>query len=624
MQPTHFEHIMPPPTFELMYHKPKNSSLFETLENANTGLHNLQNYIPLYRRFFSLSETNYNGINLNHRCHVGSVQSGTNKNNVIATIDQDETHESKRVFIKYSPLLDPIKYLSGKYDMQSPDLLVLPSHAPTGAVHSVHQKKMNDPTNSSYVDAFFTYLTSQVLDTHGFVHGLEFYGSFLGNQDEFTVNVYDDVEYFSTCDFFLKNRNELFRLDEISSHVFDSNRRHNDTQSKLVRPNVTIGEEVPLEVEEVVLESHAIAFDELFLSPPSTTPAGSVELEDCTDTGVPEHSHRVESRNGRSASESSDSCSSRSSCSDDDMSFYKETGNGSDAVHMSSESDDGTDDENDIEDDDDATFDDDEEVHNAHIFGFPVHAILMEKCENTLDHLMCGRNELTEPEWAAILMQVIMTLIAYQHMFAMTHNDLHTNNIMFVKTEKKYLHYLHKGIYYRVPTHGRIMKIIDFGRAIYTYRGQTMVSDSFDRTGDAATQYNCDPYMNPKKPRLDPNPSFDLCRLACSLFDYFVEDIRDAREYEAVLKESRVARTVVEWLKDDKGRNVLYKKNGDERYPDFKLYKMIARSVHGAVPHEQLLRPMFAHFAIPRKQIKGKPHIMNIDALPLYKDALPS
>jgi hypothetical protein len=31
---------------------------------------------------------------------------------------------------------------------------------------------------------------------------------------------------------------------------------------------------------------------------------------------------------------------------------------------------------------------------------------------------------------------------------------------------------------------------------------------------------------------------------------------------------------------------------------------------------------MFAHFAIPRKQIKGKPHIMDIDALPLYKDAL--
>ena len=242
----------------------------------------------------------------------------------------------------------------------------------------------------------------------------------------------------------------------------------------------------------------------------------------------------------------------------------------------------------------------------------------MEKCDNTLDSLMYGKNELTEAEWSAALMQVIMSLIAYQHMFAFTHNDLHTNNIMFVKTEKKFLHYLYNGVYYRVPTHGRIMKIIDFGRAIYKYRGQTMCSDSFDRTGDAATQYNCEPYMNPKKPRLDPNPSFDLCRLACSLFDYFVEDIRDEAGYAATLKESRVANVVAEWLKDDKGRNVLYKKNGDERYPDFKLYKMIARTVHGAVPHEQLARPMFSHYAIQRKQINGKPHIMNIDALPCY------
>ena len=87
------------------------------------------------------------------------------------------------------------------------------------------------------------------------------------------------------------------------------------------------------------------------------------------------------------------------------------------------------------------------------------------------------------------------------------------------------------------------------------------------------------------------------------------------------LKESRIACMVVEWLNDDKGRNVLYKKTGDERYPGFKLYKMIARTVHGAVPHEQLSKPMFAHYAIPRKQINGKPHIMDIDALPCYKDA---
>ena len=219
--------------FELMYHKSKNFSLFETLESANTGLHNLQNYIPLYRRFFSLSDTNHNNINLNHQNHIISVEKGTTKNIVIAHFES--LSETKRVFIKYSPLLDPIKYLSGKYNMQSSDLLVLPSYAPTSndMMDSVHHKKMNDPNNSSYVDSFFTYLTSQVLNTHGFVHGLEFYGSFLANQDEFTVNVYDELEYFSSCDFFLKNRNELFRLDDISSDIFDSNRHSNGTQSKL-------------------------------------------------------------------------------------------------------------------------------------------------------------------------------------------------------------------------------------------------------------------------------------------------------------------------------------------------------------------------------------------------------
>ena len=53
-----------------------------------------------------------------------------------------------------------------------------------------------------------------------------------------------------------------------------------------------------------------------------------------------------------------------------------------------------------------------------------------------------------------------------------------------------------------------------------------MCSDSFHPKGDAATQYNCEPYFDIKKPRLEPNNSFDLCRLACCLFDYFMDDRR--------------------------------------------------------------------------------------------------
>ena len=610
--------------FELMYRKHKHPRLFESLENAKTGLHNLQNYIPMYCRFFSLSESNHDAINLNHRYHVTTVESGANKNTVVGMLDsEDETIAKIPVFIKYSPLLDPIKYLSGKYDMNATDLLALPKYDESTAVNkSVHQKKMHDVNNSSYVDSFFTYLTSRALHAHGFVHGLDFYGSFLANQDEFTVNAYDDLEYFSTCDFFLKNRNELFRLDEIPSDFFDSAASFKNNKAK---PNVRIGEELDeVHLDSDALDTDACDFDSLFVPSITATDAPELDLtlEECI-VSEPDQEPVCSTRSSRSSSQSSsDSCSSRSS--DDDSNNQPLNSRDDGDNDTCSEDNGGTDSE--CSDNDDSECDDecdDDEVHNAHIYNFPVHAIMMEKCDNTLDSLMCGKNELTDPEWTATMLQVIMALIAYQHMFAFTHNDLHTNNIMFVKTDKKFLHYHYNEVYYRVPTHGRIMKIIDFGRAVYKYRGQIMCSDSFDRGGDAATQYNCEPYMNSRKPRLDPNPSFDLCRLACSLFDYFVEDIRNEAEYAATLKESRIASVVAEWLKDDKGRNVLYKKNGDERYPEFKLYKMIARTVHGAVPHEQLQRPMFAHYAIPRKQIKGKPHIMDIDALPCYKGATP-
>ncbi len=611
--------------FELMYYKNKHPLLFETLENAKTGLHNLQNYVPVYQRFFSLSDSNHNAINLNHRYHAVSVESSVNKNTVVATVSSDDELIPKTpVFIKYSPLLDPIKYLSGKYDMEANDLLALPQFdAADKASASVHKKKMHDVNNSSYVDSYFTYLTSRVLHTHGFVHGLDFYGSFLANQDEFTINVYDDLEYFSTCNFFLKNRNELFRLDETPSDFFETAVRQCNNGSGRSKPNVRIGEDLELDVDILGVSSHECTFDGLFVTPADD--ASEAVLEECVlehnDQATRSKSSECESRSQCS----SDSCSSRSSDDsfgdDEDKHPASDSdgdGGNSDGDGCNSDGDGCNSDGDDSDGDSGSSDSENDEVYNAHIFNFPVHAIMMEKCDNTLDSLMCSKNELTDPEWAATLLQVIMALVAYQHMFAFTHNDLHTNNIMFVKTDKKFLHYLHKGVYYRVPTYGRIMKIIDFGRAIYKYRGQTLCSDSFDRHGDAATQYNCEPYMNQRKPRLDPNPSFDLCRLACSLFDYFVEDIRDEAEYAATLKESRVASIVVEWLKDDKGRNVLYKKNGDERYPEFKLYKMIARTVHGAVPHEQLLRPVFAHYAIPRKQINGKPHIINIDALPCY------
>jgi hypothetical protein len=76
---------------------------------------------------------------------------------------------------------------------------------------------------------------------------------------------------------------------------------------------------------------------------------------------------------------------------------------------------------------------------------------------------------------------------------------------------------------------------------------------------------------------------------------------------------------VAEWCNDDNEKNILYKKSGEERYPNFKLYKMIARSVHNHVPIEQLKNPIFKQFLTEEKSMSVEfENYMDIDSIPCY------
>ena len=248
----------------------------------------------------------------------------------------------------------------------------------------------------------------------------------------------------------------------------------------------------------------------------------------------------------------------------------------------------------------------------AEINNFPTQIICLEKLDNTLDSLMEDEEyELTKAEWASCLFQIIMTLIVYQNIFDFTHNDLHTNNIMFIKTDKKFLNYKYKGEYYKVPTFGRIFKIIDFGRSIYKYSGQQMCSDSFFKNGDAAGQFNFYKFENTKKEKILPNKGFDLCRLACSIYDNFVDV-----DLDEIDKKNPIAVLINKWIKDDNNKNILYKSNGEERYPDFKLYKMITRKYTKNTPDMALKESLFNSYKSSKKKIGKKAKIMNIDEYP--------
>ena len=116
-----------------------------------------------------------------------------------------------------------------------------------------------------------------------------------------------------------------------------------------------------------------------------------------------------------------------------------------------------------------------------------------------------------------------------------------------------------------------------------------------------------------KKPRLEPNTSFDLCRLACCLFDHFVDELSDVPK---LVKTNQIVELLHQWLLDDKDRNILYKNNGDERYPEFKLYKMITRTIHNAVPRVQIQKDLFKTYVTSKKKINKNHKIMHFDKIP--------
>ena len=166
-------------------------------------IQSLQNYNPLYNEIFELSSTNFNSISLNNKHHFLDLEKVLDS--------KTDSILSKDSFIKFSPLLDPVRYLIGKYQKKedSLDITVLPS------LNKESHPKLATINNASYVDNFFCYLSSQLLNHNGLINGIDYYGSYLGIQEKYKMNVADDIEYLNQSDFFLKNRNSLYEMDEV-------------------------------------------------------------------------------------------------------------------------------------------------------------------------------------------------------------------------------------------------------------------------------------------------------------------------------------------------------------------------------------------------------------------------
>jgi hypothetical protein len=446
-----------------------------------------------------------------------------------------------------------------------------------------------------------------LIHKYNFTNGVDYYGAFLGIKKDFKLNVIDDLDYLCKSEFFNKNKNVSFQVDDYS-FLYDDEDKPKQLVPIKIDHNISNKSSLSIKsiddglFEDVFTENHLTLED---------LKDNSIELVDLMSS---ETFSLAEAKT--TTIKSSSTCSSRTSHTSDNSGEDESCNNceelPSNNGETASESGSGSGSEGGSESGSDEFCE--EERIEATIPSFPVQVICMENCDTTFDDLIIN-NDLTQEEWFSALMQVIMILNTYQKAFAFTHNDLHTNNIMYNETDEKYIYYCYRKTYYKVPTFGRIFKIIDFGRAIYKFDGKLFCSDSFQPGADAATQYNTEPYFNEKKPRLEPNYSFDLCRLACSIFDYIIDDLDVLDDYDNC---EPIVKLIFDWCLDDSGINILYKNNGVERYPDFKLYKMIARCVHNHTPQAQLERPEFKKFVVTKNKVPADKIVINIDNIPSF------
>ena len=107
----------------------KNKNYFQG-EKQIIDCNNIQNYNPIYNELFKTTPDTYNDFQLNYKWTTTEIISREDHNVVKVKLENETETKESDIFIKYSPLLDPIKYLSGKYES---DQFTLPASVENGS-----------------------------------------------------------------------------------------------------------------------------------------------------------------------------------------------------------------------------------------------------------------------------------------------------------------------------------------------------------------------------------------------------------------------------------------------------------------------------------------------------------
>jgi hypothetical protein len=512
--------------------------------------------------------------------------------------DQDE-HVPCRAFMKVVHLVHPIDRIREKYTAP-PHPLLPASPAWTKTIAKIHHRN-----NQAYVDTIANYVLSRYRERDLLPHLVLYYGAYTGMSKSYRYNLTGEYDSYRQYRWF---------WDGLKAH-----------RSRLTLTTHSVNQREQTWFQRLYHDMTQPPVEEelLSLSPSSST--GSLGSTDTMDS-------KVECDTLLGDELVLDSVGPDVSLLDSvgpDVSLLEV-----DTLDIAYQEDQEDQESNDSKEEIDSQEDEDEVDVFLEVPNVPVMMILQEAQEGSMDELL-EKEDLDgheygsaewEKRWVAWIFQVVATLTFLQNAISFTHNDLHTNNILWRSTDQPYLYYrVKKDTTWRVPTYGKIFSLIDFGRSIFRLGKHQWISDDHWPNEDAAGQYNYGPFYDKSKPKVEPNPSFDLCRLSVSLLSGLYDEpppkrkgkkvhlLSEEGSWKVYETESTLYNLLWTWTLDDKGRTVYETEEGEERYEGFDLYLQIAHHVHGAVPAEQLQHPIFQGF-VWKKPVPVEEKVYGLDA----------
>jgi hypothetical protein len=217
----------------------------------------------------------------------------------------------------------------------------------------------------------------------------------------------------------------------------------------------------------------------------------------------------------------------------------------------------------------------------------PCYLLMCEKADTDID-LLYDIGKMDEMQFNSIVFQIYAAIFAAVSVFGLKHNDLHLSNVMLSRTKQQYLYYYYKGDYYRIPTFGYIVRIIDWGRGTYEFDGNHGYNHIFTTEYDCFDQYRYKRLNHSGKDPILPSRQkwTDIVMITHNILNAWKE-----------FRNTELGKSMQKWIENKDGVPL------DIDSFDWEIYCGVTQHTYNVQPHHILQHRTFRGFVVKQAEI---------------------